>query len=49
MKNLLYTITVLIIVIWALSYFVFALGSLLIHLLLILAIVLGVLGYRIKS
>ncbi|WP_171032354.1 DUF5670 family protein [Polaribacter aestuariivivens] len=49
MKNLLYTITILIIVIWALSYFVFALGSLLIHLLLLLAIVLGILGYRIKN
>lgn len=46
MKTFLYTITVLIVIIWALSYFVFSLSSLLIHLLLILAVVIGLIGHK---
>lgn len=49
MKTFLYAITILVVIIWALSFFVFAIGSLLIHLLLLLAIILGVFGYKIKS
>ncbi|QTE21436.1 lmo0937 family membrane protein [Polaribacter cellanae] len=49
MKTLLYTITILIIIIWALGFFVYAVGSLLVHLLLILAVVLAIVGYKIKN
>nr|WP_232734661.1 DUF5670 family protein [Polaribacter sp. ALD11] len=49
MKTILYSITILTVIIWALGYFVLALGSILIHLLLILAIILGILGYKIKN
>ncbi|QOD59733.1 lmo0937 family membrane protein [Polaribacter haliotis] len=49
MKTLLYTITILVIIIWALGFFVYAVGSLLIHLLLILSVVLAIAGYKIKN
>ncbi|WP_243456724.1 DUF5670 family protein [Polaribacter batillariae] len=49
MKTLLYTITILIIIIWALGFFVYAVGSLLIHLLLLLAFLLAIAGYKIKN
>ncbi|QNM84963.1 lmo0937 family membrane protein [Polaribacter pectinis] len=49
MKTFLYTITILVVIIWALGFFVYAIGSLLIHLLLILAVICGIIGYKIKS
>ncbi|SHM90531.1 hypothetical protein [Polaribacter sp. KT 15] len=49
MKNFLYITFILIIIAWAVCYFVLAIESPLIHLLLLASFILGIIWYKIKD